>query len=190
MMMYEWSYICDIERDHRRVTDASCASGSCEQQKMKKEYLLRVIEPVWIWLAAPLKRKWAWAGLISTLKNITVEEKNYTFQWTSFLTVCTSVDVIAAFTHVSSINEKLLKLALRYCFETADRPEFLQPYKSNKSKEQIGELPMMLYIPGIDGTGLAASRQFPTLAEAFDLRALSIPAEDRSTFQQLVTRIM
>lgn len=44
----------------------------------------------------------------------------------------------------------------------------------------------MLYIPGIDGTGLAASRQFPSLSNAFDLRAMSISATDRNKFEQLV----
>lgn len=44
----------------------------------------------------------------------------------------------------------------------------------------------MLYLPGIDGTGLAASRQFPSLAVDFDLRALSIPGHDRTPFNQLV----
>ena len=44
----------------------------------------------------------------------------------------------------------------------------------------------MLYIPGIDGTGLAASRQFPSLVKDFDLRAMSIPGNDRTPFQTLV----
>lgn len=46
-------------------------------------------------------------------------------------------------------------------------------------------LPMMLYMPGIDGTGLAAYRQFPRLTRAFDLRCLIIPRTDRSTFDEL-----
>lgn len=44
----------------------------------------------------------------------------------------------------------------------------------------------MVYLPGIDGTGLAASRQFPYLADAFDLHALSIPSQDRTPFETLV----
>lgn len=46
-------------------------------------------------------------------------------------------------------------------------------------------LPMMFYMPGIDGTGLAAYRQFPRLTRAFDLRCLIIPRTDRSTFDEL-----
>jgi len=45
---------------------------------------------------------------------------------------------------------------------------------------------MMFYMPGIDGTGLAAYRQFPRLTRAFDLRCLIIPRTDRSSFEELV----
>lgn len=48
------------------------------------------------------------------------------------------------------------------------------------------DLPLMFYMPGIDGTGLAAYRQFPRLTQAFDLRCLIVPRTDRSTFEQLV----
>jgi hypothetical protein len=37
---------------------------------------------------------------------------------------------------------------------------------------------------------MAASRQFPYLAEAFDLRALSIPGPDRTPFPELVRLVM
>jgi hypothetical protein len=40
--------------------------------------------------------------------------------------------------------------------------------------------------PGIDGTGLAAYKQFPALTEAFDFVALSVPAHDRTRFPRLV----
>jgi hypothetical protein len=44
----------------------------------------------------------------------------------------------------------------------------------------------MLYLPGIDGTGLAAYKQFPRLVEDYDLRALFIPAADRTPFPELL----
>jgi hypothetical protein len=43
--------------------------------------------------------------------------------------------------------------------------------------------------PGIDGTGLAAHRQFPSLTESFDLRCLVIPPADRSSFEQLLDTV-
>ena len=39
---------------------------------------------------------------------------------------------------------------------------------------------------GIDGTGLAAFKQFPALVEHFDLRALFVPSADRTPFPELV----
>ena len=47
----------------------------------------------------------------------------------------------------------------------------------------------MVYLPGIDGTGLAASRQFPFLVDAFELHALSIPGHDRTPFEGLIKLI-
>ena len=47
-------------------------------------------------------------------------------------------------------------------------------------------LPYLLYLPGIDGTGLAAYKQFPSLVEAFDLVAFSVPPHDRTRFPRLL----
>lgn len=51
------------------------------------------------------------------------------------------------------------------------------------------ELPLLLYLPGIDGTGLAASRQFPSLQRSFDLRVLVTPVDDRTPFDRLVSLV-
>lgn len=50
-------------------------------------------------------------------------------------------------------------------------------------------LPLLFYLPGIDGTGLAAYRQFPSLSRAFDLRALFMPPAERQPFEQLVEHV-
>lgn len=47
-------------------------------------------------------------------------------------------------------------------------------------------LPLLVYLPGIDGTGLAAYRQFVGLSGRFDFRALFLPPEDRTPFTALV----
>ncbi|KXZ52840.1 hypothetical protein GPECTOR_8g223 [Gonium pectorale] len=47
-------------------------------------------------------------------------------------------------------------------------------------------LPLLVYLPGIDGTGLAAYRQFPRLAARFDLRGVFLPPQDRTPFAGLV----
>lgn len=45
---------------------------------------------------------------------------------------------------------------------------------------------LQIYLPGIDGTGLAAFRQFPGLASDFALSTFSVPVSDRSSFTELV----
>jgi hypothetical protein len=47
----------------------------------------------------------------------------------------------------------------------------------------------MFYLPGIDGTGLAAYRQFPRLSNAFDLRCLLLPRTDTSSFEALLDTV-
>ena len=61
----------------------------------------------------------------------------------------------------------------------------MRPYTGGGPADP-SNLPLLLYVPGIDGTGMAASRQFPELVEAFDLRAFSIPISDRTPFEGLV----
>ncbi len=50
-------------------------------------------------------------------------------------------------------------------------------------------LPLLVYLPGIDGTGITAYRQFLELSQRFDLRAVFIPADDRNGFGRLVHKI-
>ena len=47
----------------------------------------------------------------------------------------------------------------------------------------------MVYIPGLEGTGIGACSQFEGLGKYFDLVALNIPVGDRSTFAELVDMI-
>ncbi|KAL7454329.1 hypothetical protein ACHAWC_005975 [Mediolabrus comicus] len=50
--------------------------------------------------------------------------------------------------------------------------------------------PLLLYVPGFDGTILAPFLQFPSLGEEFDVRAMRIDYADRSTFEELKERIV
>lgn len=49
--------------------------------------------------------------------------------------------------------------------------------------------PLIIYLPGIDGTGLAAYSQFKRLGMVFDLVCFSIPTTDRTPFDSLVNCI-
>lgn len=66
-------------------------------------------------------------------------------------------------------------------------PRFMCPLiLGGRPLAERSSLPYLLYLPGIDGTGLAAYKQFPGLAEAFDLVAFSVPPHDRTKFPRLV----
>jgi len=47
------------------------------------------------------------------------------------------------------------------------------------------DLPLLIFLPGMDGTGLLLRSQIPYLSKAFDIRCLSIPGEDMSSWDRL-----
>lgn len=64
--------------------------------------------------------------------------------------------------------------------------EALVPSSSSSSPPSSAGKPLLLYLPGLDGTGLTAFVQYPALAEEFEVRCLTMPTTDRSTFMDLV----
>jgi len=50
--------------------------------------------------------------------------------------------------------------------------------------------PLLLYLPGFDGTFLSPFLQFPELHTLFDVRCMEISIEDRSTFDELKDCVM
>ncbi|KAK9809406.1 hypothetical protein WJX73_003127 [Symbiochloris irregularis] len=98
------------------------------------------------------------------------------------------VDLNAATVNGADGNRVTLADILR---DDGAPPRFVAPYvPGDRRSLAVSELPLLFYLPGIDGTGLAASRQFPGLAREFDLRALSIPGHDRTPFQDLVKLVI
>ena len=55
---------------------------------------------------------------------------------------------------------------------------------------ESSSLPILLFIPGIDGTGGAGSTQWPRLAPIFEVHAMSMSTEDRSSFTECVDSII
>lgn len=47
--------------------------------------------------------------------------------------------------------------------------------------------PLLLYLPGIDGTGLGMALQHKSLGELFEVRCLHIPSMNRTSFEGLLT---
>ena len=68
-------------------------------------------------------------------------------------------------------------------------PRFFSPLGPDPTREDRAR-PLMLYVPGLDGTGFAAASQFESLSRDFDLVALNVPVDDRSSFDQLVDRVV
>ena len=58
------------------------------------------------------------------------------------------------------------------------------PPNTNATKK-----PLLLFLPGLDGSGRSGSTQWPRLSAEFDVWRLSIPSEDRSTFEQLCEQV-
>lgn len=69
-------------------------------------------------------------------------------------------------------------------------PRFYSPIPPRDAVEgrsrDASELPLLFFLPGIDGVGLAAARQWPKLAPLFDLRVMAVPADDRTSLDGLV----
>lgn len=53
----------------------------------------------------------------------------------------------------------------------------------------LSEKPLLLYLPGFDGTLLAPFIQFPELGTEFDVRGMEVPMDDRSTFADLTETV-
>eukprot|EP00667_Euglena_gracilis_P021179 EG_transcript_23120 len=73
---------------------------------------------------------------------------------------------------------------------TTGPPAFWRPSPvdgSEWSDPQVDPtLPTLYYLPGIDGTGVAAQQQLPELAQHFNFWSLTVPVEDRTAFPELV----
>ena len=54
----------------------------------------------------------------------------------------------------------------------------------------LQEKPLLLYLPGFDGSFLSAFLQFPELHTVFDVRTLTIAADDRSSFDDLRREVL
>eukprot|EP00210_Caulerpa_lentillifera_P009404 g8965.t1 len=55
--------------------------------------------------------------------------------------------------------------------------------------EDYNKLPIMIFIPGFDGSGLSAIHQFPYLVDSFDFMTCTIPLSDRTPFVELVNEV-
>ena len=60
-------------------------------------------------------------------------------------------------------------------------PPTVEEYESNTLKDK----PLLLYLPGFDGTYICPFLQFPELGVDFDVKCMTISMSDRSTFDEI-----
>jgi pimeloyl-ACP methyl ester carboxylesterase len=65
-------------------------------------------------------------------------------------------------------------------------PPTVQEYKNGT----LGNKPLLLYLPGFDGTLLAPFLQFPELGTEFDVWGMSVTMEDRSSVETLCENVI
>ncbi|QDZ22010.1 alpha/beta fold hydrolase [Chloropicon primus] len=65
-------------------------------------------------------------------------------------------------------------------------PRVFSPLPPNHRDRKPEDLPLLIVLPGIDGTGYTAAAQFPALSERFDLKTFLIPVDDRTPLDGLV----
>ncbi|KAK2666060.1 hypothetical protein Ddye_004634 [Dipteronia dyeriana] len=65
-------------------------------------------------------------------------------------------------------------------------PRWFSPLETGSHSH---DSPLLLYLPGIDGTGLGLIRQHQLLGKIFDIWCLHIPVNDRTSFIGLVKRV-
>lgn len=68
--------------------------------------------------------------------------------------------------------------------ESLNRFSFLNPHKTNP------DVPLLIYLPGMDGTGKLFDRQTPGLESIFDIRRLAVAVDDLSNWEQFTEQIV
>ena len=94
----------------------------------------------------------------------------------------------------SSISDNLASSSFTppssFLIDDGGPPRFYSPIPPREAVEgrskNASELPLLFFLPGIDGVGLAAARQWPKLAPLFDLRVMAVPADDRTSLDGLI----
>jgi pimeloyl-ACP methyl ester carboxylesterase len=74
-----------------------------------------------------------------------------------------------------------------------DSPLLEEGYPPTVEEEESGllqEKPLLIYLPGFDGTWMAPFLQLPELSTSFDVRCLTMSMKDRSTYEELKAAVV
>ena len=77
-------------------------------------------------------------------------------------------------------NIRFLSPLLEYDYRPA-----VDEYHETNGALSLRSKPLLLYLPGFDGSFLSIFLQFPELGTIFDVRCLTVATDDRSTFDEL-----
>lgn len=66
-------------------------------------------------------------------------------------------------------------------------PNFSNKVRFITPKSPNSDLPLFVFLPGMDGSGLLLRSQIPKLAQDFDIRCLALPANDTPCWEVLVS---
>ena len=69
-------------------------------------------------------------------------------------------------------------------------PAVIDYQNRTNEKAEGTQKPLLLYLPGFDGTILAPFIQFPSLGESFDVRGMKVGMENRCTFDELKSIVL
>ncbi|GAB2284130.1 hypothetical protein Dimus_018600 [Dionaea muscipula] len=95
-----------------------------------------------------------------------------------------TVDQLQGEDEVSGSVMDYFRLAAVMMKSDGGPPRWFTPLECGGSR--LNNSPLLLYLPGIDGTGLGLLRQHRRLGKIFDVWCLHIPATDRTSFADLV----
>lgn len=65
-------------------------------------------------------------------------------------------------------------------------PSYVQEFEN----DSLSEKPLLLYLPGFDGTDLCPFIQFPELGTEFEVWCMTVGMNDRSTFEELKNNVL
>jgi pimeloyl-ACP methyl ester carboxylesterase len=87
-----------------------------------------------------------------------------------------------------------VQLSASNVFPETTEPFFFDPLETFELQEPqrppARRLPLLLMLPGLDGSGVTAWTQYPELGLSYDLLAMRIPPDDRSSFSTIVDMVV
>ena len=106
------------------------------------------------------------------------------------MSVCLLVHSVASVASVMPPRARgVSSVALTLSASASAVPRWFDPLEEfglEEPRPVARSLPLLLVLPGADGSGITAWMQYPSLAQEYEVRALCIPSDDRSSHADIV----